>query len=100
VDYMRNEYDRRRRLIVDGFNSIGLPTFEPRGAFYAFPKIAGTGLDDETFSMRLLQEKSVAVIPGSAFGPGGEGFVRCAYATAYEEIAEAIERIEAFIKTV
>lgn len=100
VNYMRNEYDRRRRLIVDGFNSIGLPTFEPHGAFYAFPKISGTGLDDETFSMRLLQEKSVAVIPGSAFGPGGEGFVRCAYATAFEEIAEALERIEAFIKSV
>lgn len=100
VEYMRNEYDRRRRLIVDGFNSIGLPTFEPLGAFYAFPKISDAGLDDETFSMRLLQEKSVAVIPGSAFGPGGEGFVRCSYATAYEEIAEAIERIESFIKSV
>jgi aminotransferase len=99
VEYMRQEYDRRRRLIVDGFNQIGLPTFEPRGAFYAFPKIAGTGLDDDAFSMRLLKEKSVAVIPGSAFGPGGEGFVRCSYATAYEEIEEAIERIEKFINS-
>ena len=98
VEHMRQEYDRRRRLIVDGMNHIGLPTFEPRGAFYAFPRISGTGLDDDTFATRLLQERSVAVIPGSAFGPGGEGFVRCSYATAYEEIADAIERIEDFIK--
>jgi aminotransferase len=94
---MRNEYNRRRRLIVDGFNQMGLTTFEPRGAFYAFPKIAGTGLDDDTFATRLLQEEAVAVVPGSAFGSGGEGFVRCSYATAYEDVAEALERIERFI---
>jgi aminotransferase len=98
VTHMRNEYDRRRRLIVDGFNQMGLTTFEPRGAFYAFPKIADTGLDDDTFATRLLKEEAVAVVPGSAFGAGGAGFVRCSYATAYEEVAEALERIERFIK--
>lgn len=97
VSYMRQEYDRRRRLIVDGLNEIGLPTFEPCGAFYAFPKISETGLDDETFAMRLLEEYQVAVIPGSAFGSGGEGFVRCSYATAYEQIEQALEKINEFV---
>lgn len=98
VKEMVNEYNRRRRLIVDGLNSIGLQTFEPRGAFYAFPYVGGTGLDDETFADRLLQDEHVAVVPGSAFGAGGEGFVRCSYATAYEKIEEALERIERFVK--
>ena len=71
---MRDEYDRRRKLIVGGFNKIGLPTFEPKGAFYAFPKISVTGLDDDTFAMRLLEEEKVAVVPGSAFGAGRCGF--------------------------
>ena len=97
VEEMRKEYDRRRRLIVDGLNKIGLPTFEPKGAFYAFPKISVTGLDDETFANRLLQEEHVAAVPGSAFGAGGEGFVRCSYATSYEKIEEALFRIERFI---
>ena len=97
VEVMRTEYDRRRRLIVDGFNRIGLKTFEPRGAFYAFPKISDTGLDGDTFAMRLLKEHEVAMVPGEAFGPGGEGFMRCSYATSYEDIAEAIERVESFI---
>jgi aminotransferase len=97
VEDMRKEYDRRRRLVVDAFNEFGLTTFEPRGAFYAFPRIAGTGLDDETFAHRLLEAEQVAVVPGSAFGPGGEGFVRCSYATAYEKIEEALERIARFI---
>ncbi len=97
VQQMVAEYNRRRRLIVDGLNRLGLPTFEPRGAFYAFPRIAGTGMDDETFSERLLQEEHVAVVPGSAFGAGGEGFVRCSYATAYEKIEEALYRIERFL---
>ncbi len=99
VAEMRAEYDRRRRLIVDAFNEFGLATFEPRGAFYAFPRISGTGLDDETFATRLLQQEKVAVVPGSAFGPGGEGFVRCSYATAYEKIEEALVRIARFIGT-
>jgi aminotransferase len=98
VQKMVAEYDRRRRLIVDGLNHIGLPTFEPRGAFYAFPQISVTGLDDETFATRLLQEERVAVVPGNAFGKGGEGFVRCSYATAYEKIEEALTRIERFCR--
>ncbi len=98
VQMMVAEYDRRRRLIVDGLNHIGLPTFEPRGAFYAFPKIDVTGLDDETFAERLLQEERVAVVPGSSFGAGGEGYVRCSYATSYEKIEEALKRIERFAR--
>ncbi|NPV78237.1 MAG: aminotransferase class I/II-fold pyridoxal phosphate-dependent enzyme [Anaerolineae bacterium] len=94
---MRQEYDRRRKLIVSGLNQIGLPTFEPKGAFYAFPKISDVGLDDEAFANRLLQEEHVAVVPGSAFGAGGEGFVRCSYATAYEKIEEALRRMEKFV---
>jgi aminotransferase len=98
VEQMRNEYDRRRRLIVDGLNRIGLPTVEPKGAFYAFPKVTITGLNDEDFAHRLLQEEHVAVVPGNSFGLGGEGFVRCSYATAYEKIEEALKRIEGFCK--
>ena len=97
---MRAEYDRRRRLIVDGLNAVGLPTFEPRGAFYAFPDITGTGLDSVTFSERLLAEERVAVVPGSAFGAAGEGFVRCCYASSYEQIERALERIGRFVQRV
>lgn len=100
VEHMRVEYDRRRRLIVEGLNYIGLPTFEPKGAFYAFPKVSVTGLSDEEFAERLLQEKHVAVVPGSAFGPGGEGFVRCSYATAFDQIEEALDRIDQFVKSI
>ncbi|NPV41508.1 MAG: aminotransferase class I/II-fold pyridoxal phosphate-dependent enzyme [Anaerolineae bacterium] len=99
VQKMLREYDRRRKLVVEGFNYIGLPTFEPRGAFYAFPKVDVTGMDDETFADRLLHEKHVAVVPGSAFGPGGEGFVRCSYATAYDQLEEALDRIHQFVKS-
>lgn len=98
VQMMVEEYDRRRRLIVSELNRMGLPTFEPKGAFYAFPKVSVTSLDDETFAQRLLHEEHVAVVPGSAFGAGGEGFVRCSYATAYEKIEEALRRIERFLK--
>jgi aminotransferase len=98
VEEMRNEYDRRRRLIVGGLNNLGLPTFEPHGAFYAFPAITASGMDDGTFAETLLQEERVAVVPGSAFGASGAGFVRCSYATAYEEIEEALERIERFMR--
>ena len=94
---MRQKYDRRRQLIVSGLNEIGLETFMPQGAFYAFPKICGTGLDDEEFAQRLLEEEKVAVVPGSAFGAGGEGFVRCSYATNYEKIEQALERIGKFV---
>ena len=98
VEEMVREYNRRRVLIVGGLNQLGLPTFEPRGAFYAFPKIAVTGMDEETFAHKLLEEEHVAVIPGSAFGIGGEGFVRCSYATTYEKIEEALRRIERFMR--
>ncbi len=98
VESMRQEYDRRRRLIVGGFNELGLPTFEPRGAFYAFPSVVNSGMDDVSFAETLLQEEQVAVIPGSAFGESGTGFVRCAYATSYEEIEEALVRMRRFMQ--
>ncbi len=98
VQEMRARYDRRRRLIVDGLNSIGLTCFEPRGAFYAFPSIATTGMSDEEFSERLLMEERVACVPGSAFGACGAGHVRCSYATAYEKIEQALERIARFAR--
>lgn len=98
VQQMLAEYNRRRRLLVDGLNTIGLKTFEPKGAFYAFPYVGGTGLDEETFANRLLQEERVAVVPGTAFGKGGEGFVRCCYATAYDQLEEALDRIERFVR--
>jgi aminotransferase len=94
---MLAEYNRRRRLMVDGFNRLGLPTFEPHGAFYAFPNVAATGMDDETFCQRLLEEERVAIVPGNSFGPGGEGFARACYATAYEKIEEALRRMENFM---
>ncbi len=97
VKEMVAEYDRRRRLIVGGLNRLGLTTFEPRGAFYAFPKITASGMDDDTFAEKLLKEEHVAVVPGNAFGAGGEGFVRCSYATAYEKIEEALRRMEKFM---
>jgi aminotransferase len=97
VAEMQAEYDRRRRLIVDAFNEFGMPTVEPRGAFYAFPRINIPGMDDEQFAMDLLKEEQVAVVPGSAFGPGGEGFIRCSYATAYEKIEQALEHVGRFI---
>jgi aminotransferase len=91
------EYDRRRRLLVNGLNRLGLTTFEPKGAFYTFPNIRASGMDDETFAETLLREESVAVVPGNAFGPGGEGFVRMCYATSYEQIEEALRRMERFM---
>jgi aminotransferase len=90
-------YDERRRCIVDGLNAIGLPTFEPRGAFYAFPDIRPTGLDGDTFSTRLLYEHGVAAVPGEAFGEAGRGYLRCSYATSLERIQEALARIGRFV---
>jgi aminotransferase len=98
IEEMRQEYDRRRKLIVSGLNDIGLPCVEPHGAFYAFPSIEKTGLDDNTFAERLLQEEHVAVVPGRAFGESGKGFVRMSYATAYEKIEEALEQIAHFVE--
>jgi aminotransferase len=98
VREMVQEYDRRRKLLVSGLNTLGLDCFEPEGAFYAFPSVAKTGMDDEQFSEALLCEEQVAVVPGSAFGPSGKGFVRMCYATAYEKIEQALEHMERFMK--
>jgi aminotransferase len=98
VTEMVAEYNRRRRLIVDGFRAVGLPTFEPRGAFYAFPDIRVTGLTSLEFSELLLTEERVAVVPGSAFGACGEGHVRACYASGFEQIERALERIGRFVQ--
>lgn len=95
---MVESYDRRRRLIVNGLNEIGLDCFEPKGAFYAFPSVARTGLNEHEFCERLLVEEHVAVIPGSAFGRGGEGHVRCAYAASVEHIEKALEGMYRFVQ--
>jgi len=94
---MVEEYNRRRLVIVKGLNDIGLPCFEPRGAFYAFPSIKGTGMTSEKFAERLLIEENVAVVPGSAFGQHGEGYVRCCYATSLADIEEALSRMKRFM---
>ena len=98
IVYMREQYDMRRRLVVDGFNSMGLTCFEPEGAFYVFPCIKRTGLTSEEFCERLLYDEHVAVVPGSAFGSCGEGFVRVSYSYSIKHITEALSRIEHFIK--
>ncbi|HET91378.1 MAG TPA: aminotransferase class I/II-fold pyridoxal phosphate-dependent enzyme [Chloroflexi bacterium] len=98
VQEMAAEYDRRRRLIVDGLNEIGLKCFEPQGAFYAFPSVEITGMDENEFAEKLLQEERVACVPGSAFGEAGRGYVRCSYATAYEKIEQALERLQRFVR--
>ena len=95
---MREEYDGRRRFLLDGLRTIGLECFEPKGAFYMFPSIQSTGMDSDTFCMKFLEAEHVAVIPGSAFGPGGEGFVRACYAASMKNLATALERMEHFIK--
>jgi aminotransferase len=98
VQAMHSDYARRRRMFVDGLNRIGLPTCEPRGAFYAFPCISSTGMSDEEFAEKLLFEEKVAVVPGSSFGNGGNGYVRCAYCTAYDKLEEALVHMERFLK--
>ncbi len=100
VDTMRLQYNQRRKLIVNGFNNMGLTCAMPKGAFYAFPNISSTGLDADTFAERLLFEQKVAVVPGTAFGAGGEHNVRCSYATGITNIEKALERIQAFIKSI
>lgn len=99
ISYMREQYDMRRRLIVDGLNSLGLTCFEPEGAFYVFPCITSTGLSSEEFCKRLLYQEHVAVVPGNAFGDCGEGYVRVSYSYSIKHIAEALTRIERFIKS-
>lgn len=99
-DKMVESYNQRRRLVVHGFRQIGLECHEPQGAFYAFPSIQSTGLTSEEFAQRLLHEGKVAVVPGNVFGKGGEGYVRCSYATSVTQLTEAIERIGTFLKKV
>ena len=94
---MLAEYDRRRRFMTDRFNEIGLSCFEPRGAFYCFPNVTSTGLSSEAFAERLLVEEHVALVPGGAFGPSGEGYVRVCYAAAYDDIVEAMTRVERLV---
>ena len=99
VAAMREEYDMRRRLIVNGFNKLGLSCREPKGAFYAFPCIRSTGMSSEEFCERLLYSEKVAVVPGTAFGESGEGFIRASYCYSTEHILEALSRIERFLKS-
>jgi len=96
---MRESYDRRRRLMVEGFRAMGLECFEPLGAFYVFPSIKKTGLSSEVFCQRLLEEHRVACVPGTAFGACGEGHIRCSYATSIDKLSIALEKMEAFVKS-
>jgi aminotransferase len=98
VENMRREYELRRNFIVSSFNEMGLECFKPLGSFYVFPSIARTGLSSQQFSVGLLKDKSVAVVPGTAFGASGEGFVRACYATSLEQLKVAIERIGEFVR--
>ena len=98
VKTMVRSYDRRRRLMVERLNAMGLDCFEPKGAFYVFPSIKKTGMTSEEFCTRLLETKQVACVPGTAFGASGEGHIRCSYATSIEKLGEALNRIEAFVK--
>ena len=97
IEKMRDEYDGRRRYLVEGLRRIGLECFEPKGAFYVFPSIKSTGLSSDDFCERFLLEEKVAVISGAAFGPGGEGFVRCCYAASMKDLAEALTRMDNFL---
>ncbi len=99
IQKMRDEYDGRRRFLVSGFRKLGLDCFEPRGAFYTFPCIKSTGLTSEQFCDQLIAQERVAVIPGTAFGPGGEGYVRACYAASMQDLAEALRRIERFVNS-
>lgn len=98
VQAMHDDYERRGRMFVAGLNRIGLPCCEPRGAFYAFPYVGNTGMSDEEFAEKLLFEEKVALVPGSSFGAAGVGYVRAAYCTAYNQLEEALVRIERFVK--
>lgn len=97
VRMMVRSYDRRRRLMVDSLNDMGLSCFEPRGAFYVFPSIGKTGLTSDEFCTQLLEKKHVACVPGTAFGTSGEGHIRCSYATSIENLTEALKRIREFV---
>ena len=97
IDYMVSEYDMRRKLIVNGFNEMGLECFEPEGAFYVFPCIKSTGLSSQEFCLKLIEQKKVAVVPGDAFGECGEGYIRVSYAYSINHIIQALKRIKEFI---
>ena len=99
IEEMKEAYNNRRRFMLESFNRIGLSCFEPKGAFYIFPSIKSTGLTSEEFATKLLMQEEVAVVPGTAFGESGEGFIRCSYATSIEELKIAVERIEKFVKS-
>ncbi len=99
IRMMVDEYNRRRRYIYNGLKSIGIESFEPEGAFYIFPKIGGYGMSGEEFCNKLLYDYKCAIVPGNAFGQGGEGFARISYAYSIKHITQALERIEAFVKT-
>ncbi|MDR3238946.1 MAG: aminotransferase class I/II-fold pyridoxal phosphate-dependent enzyme [Clostridiales bacterium] len=98
VARMRREYDGRRRVMLSGFQRMGMDCFEPRGAFYAFPSIQKTGISSEEFCTRLLYDEKVAAVPGNAFGQSGEGFIRCSYANSMENLQEALRRIQRFLE--
>ncbi|MCH5188420.1 MAG: aminotransferase class I/II-fold pyridoxal phosphate-dependent enzyme, partial [Oscillospiraceae bacterium] len=98
VEAMREEYNHRRRVMVKGFRDMGLSCFEPLGAFYVFPNISSLGMTSEEFATRLLEEEKVAVVPGTAFGDSGQGFIRCSYAYSIRNINIALERIAAFVE--
>lgn len=98
VQAMRREYNRRRRVMLDGFRNAGLDCFEPFGAFYMFPCVKSTGMSSNEFCETLLKEEKVAVVPGSAFGDSGEGFVRVCYSNSMENIVEALKRINRFVE--
>ena len=98
IAHMREEYDSRRRYLVENLNRIGLDCFEPKGAFYVFPCIRSSGLSSDEFCERFLREEKVAVIPGTAFGPGGEGYVRACYATSMRDLTESISRLDNFLQ--
>lgn len=98
INQMYHEYDKRRRLVYNSFKDMGVDTFEPEGAFYIFPNITKTGLTSEEFAEKLLSEEQVAVVPGTAFGLGGEGHIRCSYASSVANLVEAMKRIERFVQ--
>nr|HQP92287.1 aminotransferase class I/II-fold pyridoxal phosphate-dependent enzyme [Candidatus Omnitrophota bacterium] len=98
LEDMIKEYERRREFVIDRLNEIGLCCHNPQGAFYAFPSVKGTGMSSGDFATKLLKEEKVALVPGTAFGPEGEGYVRISYATNYNLLKEAFERIENFLK--
>lgn len=97
---MTREYNRRRRVLLNGFRKMGLECFEPKGAFYMFPSIKSTGISSDEFCERLLKEEKVLVVPGNAFGECGEGYIRACYASSMESLMEALKRIERFLKNI